>query len=32
MLDITVYLDGESVEITGMISPEDTTIVHTSSQ
>ena len=32
MLGITVYLDGESVEITGIISPEDSTIVYTSSQ
>ncbi len=32
MLDITVYLDGESVEITGVISPEDSSIVFTSSQ
>ena len=32
MLGITVYLDGENVEITGVISPEDSAIVFTSSQ
>jgi len=32
MLDITVYLDGESVEITGVISSEDSSIVFISSQ
>ncbi|MFC1994958.1 recombinase family protein [Chloroflexota bacterium] len=32
MLDITVYLDGESLEITGVISPEDSAIAFTSSR
>ncbi len=32
MLGITIWLDGEAVEITGVISPEDSAIAYTSSQ
>jgi len=32
MLDIKVYLDGQNVEITGVINPEDSDIVFKSSQ
>ena len=32
MLGITVWLDGENVEVTGVISPEDSVIAYTSSQ